>query len=84
MFRHRARGKPYLCEPEVPGLDFNTTHEGTYVLLAVAHGTPGATDVGVDVMDLPAEPDELASSVGFQGGLHEGDGRRRELWARPH
>lgn len=50
----------------MPGLDFNTSHEGDYVLLAVVQGEAGKTDVGVDVMDLPTDADELADSIGFQ------------------
>lgn len=54
------RGKPFL-----PGLgvQFNTTHEGHYVLIAAGEG-----EVGVDVMDLPSNPDELAESIDFQVG----------------
>ncbi|KLT45173.1 4'-phosphopantetheinyl transferase [Cutaneotrichosporon oleaginosum] len=56
-----ARGKPYLAAPGLAhALDFNTSHEGAYVLLAVARG-----DVGVDVMDLPRDPDELEASVAY-------------------
>lgn len=63
-FSHGQRGKPYLATPEVPGLDFNTTHEGAYVLLAVVRSPDGEkAEVGVDVMDLPAEPDKLASEI---------------------
>lgn len=65
-YAHRARGKPYLADPPVPGLDFNTSHEGEYVLLAAVRG-PGA-DVGVDVMDLPEDPEQLAASIDFQVG----------------
>ncbi|GMK55740.1 hypothetical protein CspeluHIS016_0207960 [Cutaneotrichosporon spelunceum] len=59
-FAAGARGKPFLAEPEGLNFDFNTSHEGSYVLLAVGR------EVGVDVMDLPADPDELEASISYQ------------------
>lgn len=53
-------------------LDFNTSHEGAYVLLAVVEGDGDGSgpevdvDVGVDVMDLPTDPDELYDSISYQ------------------
>lgn len=54
------RGKPYLLDPTAK-VGFNTTHEGEYVLLAVGDG-----EVGVDVMDLPKDPQELEEGISFQ------------------
>ncbi|KAL1408715.1 hypothetical protein Q8F55_005528 [Vanrija albida] len=67
-FAHGPRGKPYLSSPVLePRIDFNTSHEGDYVLLAVVQGDgAGVVDVGVDVMDLPTDPDELAESIDYQ------------------
>ncbi|TXT10808.1 hypothetical protein VHUM_02313 [Vanrija humicola] len=63
VFRHGPRGKPYLSAPVLePRIDFNTSHEGEYVLLAVVSSDgSGTVDVGVDVMDLPTDPDELVT-----------------------
>lgn len=55
-----SRGKPYLLEPRAK-VGFNTTHEGEYVLLAIGEG-----EVGVDVMDLPKDPQELEEGISFQ------------------
>lgn len=67
-YKAGARGKPFLSSPQI-ALDFNTSHEGAYVLLAVIHGEG---DVGVDVMDLPSDPDELEDSISYQVLLSRG------------
>ena len=55
-----SRGKLYLLEPKAK-VAFNATHEGEYVLLAIGDG-----EVGVDVMDLPKDPQELEEGISFQ------------------
>lgn len=42
-------------------MGFNTTHEGEYVLLAIGRG-----EVGVDVMELPDDPDDLEEGISLQ------------------
>ncbi|RSH78418.1 copper chaperone of lysine biosynthesis protein [Apiotrichum porosum] len=76
QFKHKSRGKPYLSSPVLArALDFNTSHEGAYVLLAVVEGDGDGSgpevDVGVDVMDLPTDPDELYDSISYQLTLPE-------------
>jgi len=64
-FERGQRGKPFLADPVIPGFDFNISHEGDYVLLAVAHGAEGRTDIGVNVMDRTNSGD-LAEAIDFQ------------------
>ncbi|BEI85254.1 hypothetical protein CcaverHIS002_0506550 [Cutaneotrichosporon cavernicola] len=64
-FETGPKGKPFLAKPQIQ-LDFNTSHEGAYVLLAV-----NDRDVGVDVMDLPSNPEELEDSISYQLTPHE-------------
>ena len=41
------RGRPELADPHT--LDFNVSHTGNTALIAIAHGLPAATRIGVDI-----------------------------------
>ena len=61
--RHGRRGRPELAHPHA--LDFNVSHTRDIALIAIAHGLPRASRIGVDIerKDRTLNADGLARKV---------------------
>ncbi|ORX37688.1 hypothetical protein BD324DRAFT_392012 [Kockovaella imperatae] len=64
-FGRQGKGKPMLVEPRLqPPLGFNTSHDGSFVLLGVTRGQ--SSQIGVDLMKIPDNPSDVQDGISEQ------------------
>ncbi|KAL0247056.1 hypothetical protein I308_104090 [Cryptococcus tetragattii IND107] len=71
-FGRKAKGKPTLSTPKLePRLEFNNTHEGSYILLTALRSHSPLACVGIDIMKHPDDPFPTQEGISDQLTLLE-------------
>ncbi|WVQ75562.1 hypothetical protein IAR50_005189 [Cryptococcus sp. DSM 104548] len=71
-FGRKAKGKPNLSTPALePRLEFNNTHEGSYILFAALFSSSPLACVGIDIMQHPEDPFPTQEGISEQLTLLE-------------
>ncbi|WVQ78969.1 hypothetical protein IAT38_001061 [Cryptococcus sp. DSM 104549] len=71
-FGRKGKGKPTLSNPDLsPRLEFNNTHEGSYILFTTLRSHSPLACVGIDIMLHPSDPFPTQEGISEQLTLLE-------------
>uniref|UniRef100_A0A1A5ZX80 holo-[acyl-carrier-protein] synthase n=1 Tax=Kwoniella dejecticola CBS 10117 TaxID=1296121 RepID=A0A1A5ZX80_9TREE len=71
-FGRKGKGKPTLATPPLdPPMEFNNTHESSFILFAVLRSHSPLACVGIDIMAPVSDPKETQEGISYQLTLQE-------------